>query len=982
MSEHSTLTVIEASAGTGKTFTLVTRLLKLIFTGTEPERIVALTFSRAAAGEIFNSFIERLAHAARSPGAASAESVRVAGDPERLEQGDFAAMLRKVISRQHLSLIGTLDSFLMKIVRMLPLELGIEGELSILSDFRAPVERSRLLDEMMAFVHQDVAAFYREAFRLALDSDGSKSFLESFEKFVQEWLGAYRAMPQRAAWGEPDRIWPDGKPDGLDVSLGAVRAYAGLFNAYAGKKGVDTFVAALKGFSGSVKEAPKILSDEPLAAQAVKAMHRWCIASALRRTQGIYRLLSTYDAAYSAKMLQHGYVAFDDIPRLIGKLSEGIRVPLEYRLDAKFDHWALDEFQDTSRDQWQALSGLIDESRQSEGGRSVLVVGDRKQAIYDWRGGDVKILGELADAADGKEDLTESYRYLPRISDAINLLFGEQTIRGIFDMDDATPENQWKCPVHTSHNCAREGFVQVIQAEKSSQQAAKSDFFEPIANELRAIRPWERGLTCAILVRNRSFGEEILAYLKANGIGQVVFEGDSSLMDSPVLTVFSMLVKLAEHPGDKMAYAAIRHSPLVDALYPEGIPAPEVLSARLLADFTRRGVVRTFRDVREALKMVPDAWNAFTEERFADLMTCAAAFEDVRDETMRLSDFLLYLEKHTRRDFAEKGMVRIMTMHQSKGLGFDYVIVPFYEHDNLYGDRHLQPLTGARGEWIVENPSATTSASDPVLAAATRRARQSRLYASLCLNYVAVTRAKKALTLILHPCNAKAPAEPSRFSDLVRTVGLKTSGDKAWYLEPVADGGGKGSSESSGELESCAEVQSRFVRRKRESFSASRPSESFITGLSAARLFADDYGTGAEAGRMVHERYEAVEWMAQGDAADAVDRIFVRPQGAVELWRERAYELLVDGVWESGQFDRVAIIGEGDGRRAIVYDFKTNAIHDGESAEAYAVRLERIYRAQMLAYRRALAALVGIPSSRIEAKLVLTRTRSVVDVNP
>ena len=58
------LTVIEASAGTGKTYTLVTRLLQLIFNGTPPERIVALTFSRMAAGEIFNSFIERLSTAA------------------------------------------------------------------------------------------------------------------------------------------------------------------------------------------------------------------------------------------------------------------------------------------------------------------------------------------------------------------------------------------------------------------------------------------------------------------------------------------------------------------------------------------------------------------------------------------------------------------------------------------------------------------------------------------------------------------------------------------------------------------------------------------------------------------------------------------------------------------------------------------------------------------------------------------------------
>ena len=107
MNARPRLTVIEASAGTGKTFSLVTRLLRLIFGGTEPERIVALTFSRAAAGEIFNSFIERLSNAAAKDSVAAAESERVG---KTLTKSDFAAMLRKVISRQHLSLIGTLDS--------------------------------------------------------------------------------------------------------------------------------------------------------------------------------------------------------------------------------------------------------------------------------------------------------------------------------------------------------------------------------------------------------------------------------------------------------------------------------------------------------------------------------------------------------------------------------------------------------------------------------------------------------------------------------------------------------------------------------------------------------------------------------------------------------------------------------------------------------------------------------------------------------
>ena len=155
------LTVIEASAGTGKTFSLVTRLLWLIFNGTDPERIVALTFSRMAAGEIFNSFIERLSLAANDEKTAAEESARMG---RSLSAADFTAKLREVISRQHLSLIGTLDSFMMRVVRMMPLELGLTGELSVMSEYRSPVERMRLLGEMMTRESEESKTIFRQAF--------------------------------------------------------------------------------------------------------------------------------------------------------------------------------------------------------------------------------------------------------------------------------------------------------------------------------------------------------------------------------------------------------------------------------------------------------------------------------------------------------------------------------------------------------------------------------------------------------------------------------------------------------------------------------------------------------------------------------------------------------------------------------------------------------------------------------------------------
>ena len=602
----------------------------------------------------------------------------------------------------------------------------------------------------------------------------------------------------------------------------------------------------------------------------------------------------------------------------------------------------------------------------------MFIVGDRKQAIYEWRGGDVRILGEQAAAADEKGALTESRRYLGRISAAVNRIFDTATIRGVFDMDDACAEARWECPEHRSFCTESEGFVNVIQAVKEGPQAKQSDFFAPIENELKAVRPWERGITSAILVRNNGFGQAILAHLKSQGVENVVFEGDSGVMDSPVLVAFAMMLKLAEHPSDEYAYACIRHSPIAEAVYPSGVPDAASLSASLLADFTRLGMVRKFREVREALKRIPDTWNDFTEARFADLVKCAAEFEDVRDENVRLSDFIGYLSEHRRRDFAEEGMVRIMTMHQSKGLGFDHVIVPFYEFDDLYSGRHPGPLANGDPAWILENPSAETAATDPVLAAAERRRRQSQLYASLCLDYVALTRAKKALTLILHPQNAKPPPEPARFSDLVRLVGLETGGDREWYQKcgpkPRTGGGDAGT----------APVPPK--RGKRENVVKARPSESFAAGLAADGLFADGFGAGAEYGKEMHAKFERIEWIAAEDAKDGFDRAFVKPDGSPELWRERAYEIFADGAWESGQFDRVVFSGEGDGRKAEIYDFKTNAIRSGETPDAYARRLRETYMPQMAAYRRAVHVLSGIPQERISAHLLLVRTRSAVEV--
>ena len=130
-----------------------------------------------------------------------------------------------------------------------------------------------------------------------------------------------------------------------------------------------------------------------------------------------------------------------------------------------------------------------------------------------------------------------------------------------------------------------------------------------------------------------------------------------------------------------------------------------------------------------------------------------------------------------------------------------------------------------------------------------------------------------------------------------------------------------------------------------------------------------------------------VEWIDPAAPKNDIERqilangwteAFAKGSDAVALWRERSYERLVGTEWESGQFDRVVFRGEGDARRATIYDFKTNALRRGETKEAFAERMRTTYAGQMAAYRAAVASLADLPPARVETVLLLVATGAMV----
>ena len=974
--------LIEASAGTGKTQALANRLIELLRAGVSPQEIVALTFSRAAAGEIFERFVTLLATSAE-------------------ENPPDAALLRKVISTQHLSQIGTLDSFLMKIVRAFPLELGLVGELEMMDEYRAKEEQARISFSILRRTDAKTRKAFAEAFALAMNREDVRSFVETYRTFIFGWHERFAAQSAQEAWGDPRTIWGTTpsfasvterelaaaadelatveETDDFKKLVDWVRHFRGTFpTAGLAKKLVELGPEILSGATvefdfGRGKNKHRVYGGEAASKirTAMMCVYGYVVRRKLELARGIHTLLETFEKDYAARVRNTGKLVFGDVPRLITGLGANERLALEYRLDSRIRAWALDEFQDTSREQWKALGDLMDESKQSGGEKSVFIVGDCKQAIYGWRNGDVTIFErEKESGCYQLGELVKTYRSGPAVVEAVNRVFASGAVSSEFPA--------WKCPEHESARPELDGFVHAFDAPGSKMK----DFIEPVANALRAVDPVGRGLAAAVLVRSNTFGAELAKGLKALGIEGVVWEGESAILDTPALAPFLDLVQLADHPGDEMAWRHFRLTPLAAALYPDGLPKAAAISREMSLAFTTQGLVRTLRNLRAKLPEDPEvAWNAFSEARFTDMLRAASEFELSAEPGTRLSDFASFLASKEKRNLAEPGKIKVMTIHRSKGLGFDYVVLPLYEHEGL----NAEPKGPLIGEgWILPDPGSKVS---PVVggldaAAALRKDRAEQ--EALCTYYVALTRAKRAMTIICHP-PAKTEGKTRRFSDFVRTtIGTEPLGNPAWYA--AVQKGTEGTEQKPDDAGWLA----RPVRGPRVRVTRRLPSQGFHDGQSAGSLFALHAAkrTAAEAGTAAHKVYESIAWIdpvsPKGEReasilASAWREAFVRPEDAVELWRERSFEVLKDGKWTSGQFDRVVFLGSGADRRAIIYDFKTNRRQRGESEADFNARMTAQYAGQLTAYRSAITSLTGIPADHVVSKLLLAATMGVVE---
>ncbi len=1057
---------ISASAGSGKTFELAHRYIRLLARGVTPESIVALTFSRKAAGEISDSIVRYLCDAASSEVEAQrlAQRIRTPG----LSQAQCLFLLRTFIERLHLIRLGTLDSFTAGILRSFPFELGIPPGFQLLESGSAVAlaMQQQILEQMSLRSRNAVG----KAIRQASYGRSNKRVDEIAGEFVSEHQSWIRVLPEADRWGTRSVIWPRGTP-WLDTTLDVETAADTVegFLAAAGWTAAATekwreFVAAARRYSPYsrwdhridfiFKKLAECCDALSMGSAEVKINRASCplegdiassvmtlmqhlvrteLETALKRTQGIHRLLSIYEEHYDAAMRREGRLSFIDAQYLLteaNKVSGGAvlsrtqgsptRLYIDYRLDARLDHWMLDEFQDTSDLQWQALENLIDEVVQdASGSRSLFYVGDVKQAIYGWRGGNPRLFQTLVDRygdAIAQRSLKHSHRSCQAIIDTVNRVFGQTAETALPRAAVSLWESFWE-----THECAagvpQNGCAMVIEpsCDGGERTPAPEDRHHAVARLLQHIQPLARGLSTAVLVRTNDQGRAVVDCLRTECPEMtVVHEGVAAIKDNPVVALLLSLVTFAAHPGDTLAWRHIQMSPLQGILGQLHLDA-DTLSTRILKEAQAHGFQRTLRDWGARLDRAATL-DAFGRIRLEQLLEAAGEFDAAGGTSC--DEFLNHIDHFELRDAADDDAIRVMTVHQSKGLGFDVVILPELERQSMTAARNPKFVL-ARDEhtqsprWALQLPRRAVAECDETVRAEIEKADANAAFESLCVLYVAMTRAKKGLYLVTsfpgksaqvfnQPAFVKTQlvgtARATESHGEAVTLGYESftrlycHGDERWYTAFPERAAGAPRAEAA-----ALDLSKRPSRR--EHLVAVQPSQTHRGETSAASLFHPERRRRRDLGLAVHALMQQVSWVEETDvertiaewegavtyeadvraraieqfthamASPGIRALLSRPEERVQLWRERSFDVVLGNRWVTGTFDRVVVRLNDEGRAlsACIYDFKTDDVPADDAQQQAA-----LYHVQLSLYREALSRLLRIPAAAIRAVLIFT----------
>ncbi|MBB94699.1 MAG: double-strand break repair helicase AddA [Rhodobacteraceae bacterium] len=864
-------TWLAANAGSGKTRVLTDRVARLLLSGVEPQHILCLTYTKAAASEMQNRLFKRLGEWAMLDDGPLRKALSVLGADAAANLSKARTLFASAIETPGGLKIQTIHSFCASLLRRFPLEAGVSPNFAEMEDRSAELLRAEiveamaegdqghLIDGIAGYLSEGLDALTgaltakRQAFDPALDA------AEIFGVFgLPAGTSEDTLLAQAFAPGDIDMLTAlskalqtSGKTDqraadklaqvrtedmaALELLESVLLTGASAKAPFTAKTGSFPTKSAQK--DGAVAPWLPALDDLMERVEAVRPMRLGLKAA--RKTAALHDFAAAFLPEYARQKQLRGWLDFDD---LILKARALLKDPsvaawVLFRLDGGIDHILVDEAQDTSPVQWDVIETLAQEFTAGEGARDVertiFVVGDKKQSIYSFQGADPQAFdkmqaefGTRLDAAgSGLQSLTLefSFRSSPAILGLVDTIFEGQDAAGFaadsqhraFKSDLPGRVELWPVvpktadeedrPWHEPVDRKGSRHHTVILAEQIADRVGAMIGTETLPDEIggRLVRRPVRPGDVMILVQRRSeLFAEIIRACKARGLP---IAGADRLKVGAELAVRDLgaLLSFLSTPEDDLSLATALKSPLFGwserDLYAvaqgrkgylwealrvrDDHPQTLAMLADLMGqtDFLRPyDLIERILTAHDGRRRLLGRLGSEAEDGINALLGQALAYE--RTGVPSLTGFLSWMETDDldiKREMGSAGdLIRVMTVHGSKGLESPIVILPDTGKRQAPSVPEIMEVED-HPVWRVN-----TDAMPPDMTMA-RDAFQDRQRAERQrLLYVALTRAEKWLIVA---AAGDLPKDGDSWYQQVE-AGLNASGAADWPMGDVGSG--------------------------------------------------------------------------------------------------------------------------------------------------------------------------------------------------
>lgn len=798
---------LEASAGTGKTFQLAMRVAGMLLTGAAPRDILCLTFTKKATAEMkeriikfINSFAEGSADKSEYEFITPlmkkyAEKLNEPFDDNFIKEKALTARDNLFSHFSELN-IKTIDAFNNTILRIFPFEAGFRPDFDVQSDEEtAQIKRT---------------AFYQLISEVLTDNKWKQILDTIYPVLGVQTVSLISTLQKYAEYVADNILKLENAVNNtlkLDDIINMISSAVNLqkeipdlcqkfkktFDYDSLKvnqmKAVDKLdykdiqdISDISFFKNILDEAPNFKKYEFSQKQYTlrdkifnKLQEYWLLYGNILTSLAL-NLGKSLNEKMDILKKEQNMLTYSDISNAVYYMlaTDSSKIDKDYlyfRLDGRINHLLIDEFQDTSISQWLTLKPLAEEAMAGLGQHdkvgSFFYVGDPKQNIYRFRGGSSSLFRMLLKEYKDKllsKTLDTNYRSGKNIVDIVNKIsnkiykqYGENF--AIFNIDQKAYKENGDGYVEITHNLDKESkeedaYYLTYCLDKIKMCIDKGFQYKDIA----------------ILTVSNSHGKDIIDYLEDNNI-PVQAETSANLTSSPVFNIIMALAEFIETDDDYAFFRFLYTSPKAaqnSIMQDKGLLTAEknkiknmLNNIEGLSIFDKLLYLSNKLDLQSRFNSSPDYYVCF------DVISKTAPNET------NISNFKEAVYKAASSEQAlsavQKNAVTVMTIHKSKGLQFNVVLLPnlardininarnsslFVADNNIFGDSKLccvyskkqyPYIAGTKAEEYMENENMLT------------------LQDSINMLYVAMTRAEKALFI-----NAEIPKDmPLKISHIV-----------------------------------------------------------------------------------------------------------------------------------------------------------------------------------------------------------------------